>query len=42
MKYLPAGFDTEIKSVARLICEAWNVSAVGPVDRAEFKGMPCF
>lgn len=34
--------DVEIKSAERLVREVWNVSAPGPVDGAEFKGMPCF
>lgn len=42
MKYWPRGLDIEIKSAERLVWEVWNVSAPGPVDRAEFKGMPCF
>lgn len=42
MKYWPRGLDIEIKSAERLVWEVWNVSALGPVDCAEFKGMPCF
>lgn len=36
------GLGTKIKCVQRLVCEAWNVWALVPVDRAEFKGMPRF